>query len=188
MKKNRNFSNHFFSCAHAISNGSSDITKRNQYLSAGAFVGDYSKRCFGGVLAQSFLLWKCNDGHELDGDGGGLTDHGHCSADQFEWTPPRNVDSSILREFPLGRLCPCLSFWKLSLTLAGVFCGMFWSFDFNLCSRLLESEYGFVMTSLSPSTSQILFCFWCCALGIVIGLFPAWRSMKLSLKDGLRIS
>ena len=103
----------------------------------------------------------------------------------------RRREMSILRSLGISpwQIMSLLVFESCLLTFAGVLCGMLLEFLVLISVRgFLESEYGFVMTSLSPSTSQILSLLLMLCLGIVIGLFPAWRSMKLSLKDGLRIS
>jgi putative ABC transport system permease protein len=102
----------------------------------------------------------------------------------------RRREMAILRALgaSLNHISALLLIESFLLTLLGVFCGVgLHLLLFNGLAGILETEFGIYVTQSDFVLREYLILFSAVVLGFLVGLIPAYRSMKLSLKDGLSV-
>lgn len=102
----------------------------------------------------------------------------------------RRREMAILRSIGAGpgRITLLLVFESTLLTLAGILAGVVAELSgFFILKDWLEAEFGLYLVGSIFSGTEMIYLVVTFALGILIGLIPAWKAARLALKDGLSV-
>lgn len=102
----------------------------------------------------------------------------------------RRREMAILRSIGAGpsKILLLLVLESSVLTIGGVFLGLVIEiFGFSILSHWLEAQFDFSIAGSMFTSTEIFYVMAIIICGSLVGLIPAWKAMRLALKDGLAL-